>query len=162
MHLRSESVQDTIEIAAALAPVCRANDVFCLQGTLGAGKTHFVKGLARGLGVEETDSVSSPTFVLLKKYAGKSLELYHFDAYRVYEAEELMEIGCEEYFECGGVCVIEWADRVMECLPDEHFLVTIRITGTEVRDILLGPVGDKPHGRMEEIARVLRPWSVED
>lgn len=161
LNLRSASPEETIELAESFAPLCRANDVICLQGTLGAGKTHFVKGLAKGLDAASPSEVTSPTFVLLKEYPGR-LRLYHFDAYRLKHADEMEEIGCEEVFGSGGVSVIEWADHVPQCLPKEHFLVTIRVKGPVRRDILFGAVGAKAPARMGKIAEALRPWLVVD
>ncbi len=162
LHLRTRSPEETVELAAAFGRLCQAGDVVCLQGTLGAGKTHFTKGMAEGLGVENTENVTSPTFVLLKKYRGDKLTLNHFDAYRLHGASEMQDIGCEEIFSGGGVSVVEWADRVVECLPEEHFLVTIRIIGTDVRDILLGTSGTGLADRIEEITETLQPWSAGD
>jgi len=96
--------------------------VIGLQGELGAGKTVFVRGAARGLGVSER--VSSPTFVLLKIYQGR-LPVYHFDFYRLSTDESLDELGFEEYLPGDGVAFIEWAERLPELLPPEHLQVTI-------------------------------------
>jgi len=105
VHLATRSPEETQAMAAAFAKLCRPNDVIGLQGTLGAGKTCFVKGLAAGLGVDGPDKVTSATFVLLRRYSGR-LTLYHFDAYRLQGAAELEQIGCGETFESGGVSVI--------------------------------------------------------
>ncbi len=161
LQLRSESPQDTVDIAEKIGERCEPNDVICLQGTLGAGKTHFVKGLAKGLGIDKPFTVTSPTYVLLKEYKGGRLKMYHFDAYRLEHADEMAEIGCEEFFNKGGVCVIEWADHVAECLPEEHFLITIRIKGEKSRDILFGAFGPELPERMAEIGENLTEWRFE-
>jgi tRNA threonylcarbamoyladenosine biosynthesis protein TsaE len=97
-------------------------DVLLLQGDLGAGKTEFVKGLAEGLQV--TDLVTSPTFTLLNVYHG-AMPLYHFDLYRLEDAEELDNIGFAEYLGGDGVAVIEWPDRFPMAMPSEHILVEL-------------------------------------
>jgi tRNA threonylcarbamoyladenosine biosynthesis protein TsaE len=126
-----------------------------LRGTLGAGKTCFVKGMARGLEVEDLRRVNSPTFVLLQQYPGR-LMLYHFDAYRLDHPGAMEEIGCEETFGAGGVSVVEWADHVIECLPGEHFLWTIRMAGRQRRELLLTAEGQNHRARLPEIREALR------
>lgn len=97
--------------------------VIALVGNLGTGKTTLTKAIARGLDIAET--ITSPTFNIVKEYHGGRLPLYHFDVYRIGDAEELYELGYEEYFYGSGVCVIEWADLVQELIPEDA--VTIRI-----------------------------------
>ena len=94
-----------------------AGSVVCLDGDLGVGKTVFAKGVAKGLGVKEP--VSSPTFTIVQEYREGRIPLFHFDVYRLSDGQELMETGADEYFDAGGICVIEWADRIAEILPDE-------------------------------------------
>jgi len=149
--------EETMSLGAALAAAARPNDVFGLTGTLGAGKTCLVKGMARGLDVPDSRRVVSPTFVLLRCYEGR-LPLYHFDAYRLGDAEEMEEIGCAEIFQAGGVSAVEWADHVRECLPPQHFLVTIEVTGRTDRRLTVRGVGGGPSERMEELQRALGAW----
>jgi tRNA threonylcarbamoyladenosine biosynthesis protein TsaE len=156
VDLATESPEQTQEMASAFADACRPNDVIGLQGTLGAGKTCFVKGLARGLGIKE--SVVSPTFVLLRRYEGR-LALHHFDAYRLRGAGDMEGIGCTETFESGGVSVVEWADHVAACLPPEHFLLTFRVTGERRREFTLSAHGEHCLGRMDGFRRALAPWA---
>ena len=148
-----------MDMAARFAALCRPNDVIALVGTLGAGKTCFVKGMARGLGVADQRSVISPSFVLLRQYRGR-LTLNHFDAYRLEGAAQMEQIGCHEVFASGGVSVIEWADRVAGCLPEEHFLVSIRVAGPSRRQFLLGGGADAPLWRLEEASRALAQWNA--
>jgi tRNA threonylcarbamoyladenosine biosynthesis protein TsaE len=107
-QLRSGSLEETQRLGAQLGRLLAAGDVVLLTGTLGAGKTAFTQGIGAGLGVRET--VNSPTFMLVKEYAGR-LPLYHFDLYRIEEPEELYALGFEEYFGGDGVAVVEWAER---------------------------------------------------
>ncbi len=111
----SASADATITHGHAVAATLRRGDVLALSGELGAGKTHFVKGLAAGLGA--TSAVTSPTFTLLHEYPGGRLPLYHFDFYRLDDADEALRIGLDEYLFGDGVCVIEWAEKFPALLP---------------------------------------------
>ena len=115
--LQSHSEMQTEALAAMLAEQLKAGDVLLLEGDLGAGKTAFVRGLARGLGADETE-VSSPTFALLQQYEGR-LPLYHFDLYRLSDMEAA-ELGFEEYFFGSGVCAVEWPDCARELLKETN------------------------------------------
>ncbi|MEO7723086.1 MAG: tRNA (adenosine(37)-N6)-threonylcarbamoyltransferase complex ATPase subunit type 1 TsaE [Chthoniobacterales bacterium] len=111
----SNSVEETIAFAREWAGRLSPNDVVGLVGDLGAGKTHFVKGLLEGL--ENEEQATSPTFTLVHEYRGGRLPVFHFDFYRINQATELVELGFDEYLEEGGVAVIEWADRFADALP---------------------------------------------
>ena len=157
IRLVTGSPEETMELGAEFAKMCRPNDIIGLQGTLGAGKTVFVKGMARGLGVKDLRAVTSPTFVLLHQYKGK-VTLNHFDAYRLEDARQLEEIGCQEVFRGGGVSVVEWANHVAACLPKEHFLVTIRMVGESSREFLITACGKGPLTRLKGIFAELEDW----
>jgi tRNA threonylcarbamoyladenosine biosynthesis protein TsaE len=116
LELLSRSVADTLAIATAVGRLLRGSDFLSLCGDLGAGKTHFVKGLARGLDVDESDPVVSPTFVLVRQYVGR-LTLYHADAYRLSVAEELDQLGFAEWLAEGSVVALEWGDRFPDHCP---------------------------------------------
>lgn len=105
MKFLSHSAEETFAFAKRVAEKLKGGEIILLNGDLGAGKTTFTKGLARALGVKET--VTSPTFTYVKEYDGR-LTLYHFDMYRVSDADEVYELGLEEYFYKGGVVVVEW------------------------------------------------------
>lgn len=105
MKFLSHNVEETYKIAEQVASNLKGGEVILLNGDLGAGKTTFTKGLAKALGVKDT--VTSPTFTYVKEYDGR-LKLYHFDMYRVGDADEVYELGLEEYFYKGGVVVVEW------------------------------------------------------
>lgn len=108
--------KDTVAIAKELGEDAKPGGIFLLEGELGAGKTAFAKGFALGLGI--TEPITSPTFTILQEYPEGKIPFYHFDAYRILEPEEMYEIGWENYLFGNGVCLIEWASRVREILPD--------------------------------------------
>ncbi len=116
-EITSTSVEQTRALGARLGSVVRAGDVIALQGDLGAGKTNFVQGLARGLQI--TEDVNSPTFILANEYHSGRLPLYHIDAYRVSDAAEAEGFGLDDYLFGDGVTVIEWAERVRDALPQD-------------------------------------------
>lgn len=114
------------------AKTLKSGDIVLLNGEMGAGKTVFCKGVARGLGVEE--EVLSPTYAYMNDYGGK---LYHFDCYRLKDGGQAEALGLCDYFYAGGVCVIEWAENISSVLPDNCKTVTIEKTGGEERKIIL-------------------------
>jgi tRNA threonylcarbamoyladenosine biosynthesis protein TsaE len=124
--------------------------VVALVGQLGAGKTHLVRAVAEGLGVRDPRLVSSPTFVLIQEYPAR-LPVYHFDAYRLAGCAEFIDLGADEYFAGDGVCLIEWADRVAACLPDERLHVELTVTGESSRRAEVTPFG----GRYRELIEAL-------
>lgn len=119
--IRNEN--DTKAFGYDLAQRLSPNTVVALMGDLGTGKTTLTKYIAEGLGV--TEMITSPTFTIVCEYHSGRLPLYHFDVYRLEDAEDLFEIGVEEYFCAGGVSVVEWADQVAEVLPDDTLCVFI-------------------------------------
>ncbi|MEE0742367.1 MAG: tRNA (adenosine(37)-N6)-threonylcarbamoyltransferase complex ATPase subunit type 1 TsaE [Emergencia sp.] len=119
--IRNEN--DTKAFGYDLARRLSPNTVVALMGDLGTGKTTLTKYIAEGLGV--TEMITSPTFTIVCEYHSGRLPLYHFDVYRLEDAEDLFEIGVEEYFCAGGVSVVEWADQVAEVLPDDTLCVFI-------------------------------------
>jgi len=118
----SHSVTETEAIGEALAKTLKGGDVVAYYGDLGAGKTAFTRGLARGLGC--TGRVSSPTFTIVNEHEGR-LPLFHFDMYRLSDEEELFDIGWEDYLCRGGICAVEWSERVSGALPEDAITVTI-------------------------------------
>ncbi|MDZ7616820.1 MAG: tRNA (adenosine(37)-N6)-threonylcarbamoyltransferase complex ATPase subunit type 1 TsaE [Patescibacteria group bacterium] len=130
---------DTVRLGGRLADLLPAGSTVALCGTLGAGKTRLVQAVAESLGVPSGEVVS-PTFVLIKEYAGR-LAVYHFDAYRVRDDDEFLELGPDEYFESGGIAFVEWADRVRDCMPREHLRIDIDVTGRESRRFTVRAIG---------------------
>ena len=115
MEYYSKSEAETEALGAALAPHLSPGTVIAFTGDLGAGKTAFTRGLARGLGI--TDRVTSPTYTIVNEYAGK-IPLIHFDMYRLGSSEELFDIGWEDYLDRGGILAVEWSERVEDALED--------------------------------------------
>lgn len=122
LTLVTHSPRETRSLGAVLGRLARSGDVFLLIGPLGAGKTCLTQGLARGLGIR--DLVTSPTFTLIREYQGR-LPLFHVDCFRLEGTAEALELGLDGYLGGDGLCVVEWADRVMEALPLDHLLVTL-------------------------------------
>ncbi|MCS7049656.1 MAG: tRNA (adenosine(37)-N6)-threonylcarbamoyltransferase complex ATPase subunit type 1 TsaE [Verrucomicrobiae bacterium] len=127
----SETARVGEQLAAELTP----GTVLAIQGDLGAGKTCFVQGLARGLGFR--GAVTSPTFTLIHEYRGGRLPLYHIDLYRLTDPQQAVAIGVEEYFDAGGVTVIEWPERIASLLPAHTRWVEIAITGPTTRQLTI-------------------------
>ncbi|MCX5715843.1 MAG: tRNA (adenosine(37)-N6)-threonylcarbamoyltransferase complex ATPase subunit type 1 TsaE [Candidatus Omnitrophica bacterium] len=123
----TKSRNETIALGAKLAKTLKPGDVIALIGELGSGKTTLTKGIARGLGVKGCRYVNSPSFVIIKEYPGKKILMYHFDVFRLDSSGGHGTIGYEEYFYGGGVCVVEWADRIKKLLPKKYIEVKIDI-----------------------------------
>ena len=120
----ADSLAETEALGRRLGASLAAGTVVALIGPLGAGKTHFSRAIAEGLEIRNPLAVTSPTFVLIQEYAGR-LPIFHFDAYRLNNSREFLDLGAQEYFEAGGVCLIEWADRVLDALPPAYLRVDI-------------------------------------
>jgi tRNA threonylcarbamoyladenosine biosynthesis protein TsaE len=148
----SDGPDATRAFAARLAAVAQPGDVICLWGDLGAGKTVFAKGFGAGLGV--TDTISSPSFVLMGEYAGR-FPLFHIDLYRLSSAAEVLDGGLLDDRQSGGVVVIEWPDRLGDALPGERLDVRIEGAADEPRRIALEAIGSS-HRRYLDAARQAR------
>ena len=122
MQFVSHSTQETEQFGEEVAKSLRGGDVLAFTGSLGMGKTAFTRGLARGLGCR--GRVTSPTFTIVNEYDGKT-PLFHFDMYRLGSSDELFDIGWEDYLARGGVCAVEWSERVSDALPDDTIYVDI-------------------------------------
>lgn len=137
--VRSEA--ETDELGGRLAAVVEPGLVVGLVGDLGAGKTRLVRAVATALGADPAE-VNSPTFVLIQRYDAR-VTVFHFDTYRLRDADEFADLGPEEYFGAMGVCFVEWADRVTETLPEDHLRVEITATGETERSIRLSAMGPR-------------------
>lgn len=131
MVYTTNGVAETEALGARLAERLQGGEVIAYTGDLGAGKTAFTRGLARGLGV--TDRVTSPTFTIVNEYTSGRLPLFHFDMYRLSSSEELYEIGWEDYLARGGVCAVEWSEIVEDALKESAIRVDIRNGGHDDR-----------------------------
>lgn len=123
MVIESKSPEETFRVGKELGEKAYAGQVFTLTGDLGAGKTVFTQGLAKGLGIEEP--VNSPTFTIVQEYDGGRLPFYHFDVYRIGDVEEMEEVGFDDYVMGEGVSLIEWADLIGEILPEKRTEILI-------------------------------------
>ena len=121
--MRTNSAEETRQLGEKLAEELRAGDVILLEGPLGAGKSELARGVARGLGVRET--VTSPSFTILNAYDSGRVPLYHFDWYRLESAEELFEMGMEEYLGGDGIALVEWPGRCPEALPADFLMIEV-------------------------------------
>ena len=132
MIFETHSPEQTEAVGVALAEQLTSGTVVAYRGDLGAGTTAFTRGLARGLGAKE--SVTSPTYTIVNEYLSGRIPLFHFDMYRLRSADDLFDIGWEDYLERGGVCAVEWSENVEEALENPVF-VTIENLGEESRRI---------------------------
>ena len=131
----THSEAETEAFGRTIAKMLPVPSVVCLYGELGAGKTAFVRGLAAGMGI--TAPVSSPTFTIVNEYSGDP-ELIHFDMYRLHSADELFDIGWEDYLNRGAICAVEWSENVSDAFFGDEICVTIEKTGDTSRKITIG------------------------
>ena len=134
MEYITNSPAETEAVGVALGKHIKAGTVIAYRGDLGAGKTAFTRGLARGLGYAEP--VTSPTYTIVNEYLGGRLPLFHFDMYRLKTSDDLWDIGWEDYLERGGVCAVEWSENVDDAMENAVY-VTIEKTGDESRRITI-------------------------
>lgn len=157
--LKSRSAAETQKLGGLLAPLLVPGDVLVMSGDLGAGKTTFVQGLARGLGIVER--VTSPTFVLMKEYQGGRFPLMHLDVYRLGKVQEVIDLGIDEYLDPSYVVVVEWGDRVEPLLPQENLSIELVHEGADVRSITITGRGAPWAGRMESIKKLVEGLNAE-
>jgi tRNA threonylcarbamoyladenosine biosynthesis protein TsaE len=131
LELQLNSSDETLKLGEIIGKSLNPGSIIALVGDLGAGKTVLVKGIAKGLGVDEEPN--SPTFVIMNSYEGR-IPLYHFDLYRLSDEEELLGIGYDEYFFGNGVAAVEWADRVKEIFPEHTIKIEINILESDSED----------------------------
>ena len=135
MEFITNSPEETEKIGAAIGKIIPAGTVLAYRGDLGAGKTAFTRGLAAGLGYK--GRVTSPTFAIVNEYEGGRLPLFHFDMYRLNSADDLFDIGWEDYLSRGGVCAVEWSENVIDALPEDTVWVRIAREGDTGRSITI-------------------------
>ena len=134
MQYITNSPAETEAIGAALGNIINPGTVIAYRGDLGAGKTAFTRGLARGLGC--TEIVTSPTYTIVNEYLGGRLPLFHFDMYRLRSSDDLFDIGWDDYLDRGGVCAVEWSENVDDAMEDAVY-ITIEKLGEDSRRITL-------------------------
>ena len=134
MEFITHSPEETEKIGEALAKSLQPGTILAYRGDLGAGKTAFTRGLARGLGCKET--VTSPTYTIVNEYLGGRLPLFHFDMYRLASSDDLWDIGWEDYLDREGVCAVEWSENVQDAVEDA-ITVTIEKLGENTRQITI-------------------------
>ena len=153
MTIRTDSPDATRAVAAALGELLVAGDVILLVGDLGAGKTAFAQGLARGLGIDEP--VTSPTFTIVQEYAGR-LPLAHVDVYRLDRIQDLYDLGFDELVDDDRVTVVEWGDLVEQAVPAEHLIVRIEPGDADTERVLeLSYHGSRWRGRRDAVEQAL-------
>lgn len=145
----TRSEQETDQLGRTLAQSLRQKMVLGLVGPLGAGKTRLVKAIAVGMGVDP-DQVSSPTFVLIQEYPSH-VPLYHFDTYRIKDTDEFLELGAEELFSGEGLCLVEWANRFADVLPQDTLWIEIRVLSATEREWVFQGTGMNPESVIEHL-----------
>lgn len=154
---RTSSVEATQALAASLAVLAQPGDLVVLAGDLGAGKTAFVQGFGRGLGVSER--ITSPTFTLVQEYEGR-LPVHHIDVYRLDQMSEVIDLGLSELLDDDGVVLIEWGDAILPLLPND--LLEVRLTfgaGDDERTVVLRSAGRSWARRMASLVEAVAPWA---
>ena len=157
LTLRVTSLEGTHAVAGALAGLSRSGDIILLAGEMGAGKTAFAQGFARGLGI--TDQVTSPTFTIVREYSGGRLALHHLDVYRLENLREVADLGLSEMLDEEAVMLVEWGDAVLPALPDQY--LELRITfgdDDDERRMELRGVGGSWPARSRQVADAVAPW----
>jgi tRNA threonylcarbamoyladenosine biosynthesis protein TsaE len=160
LQVRTRSAGETREVGEALASLLRPRDAVVLTGELGAGKTTFAQGVARGLGIDEP--VSSPTFTLVKEYSG-ILDVAHVDVYRLERIQEVVDLGLDELGSGEDVLLVEWGDTIEELLPDERLQVELTSGDADVegvRMLAFTCTGPGWAERFAELEAALLPWAV--
>ena len=153
------SVEETRELAESVAALARPGDVLVLAGDLGAGKTAFVQGFGRGLGVQER--ITSPTFTLVHVYDDGRLPVHHLDVYRLDQLSEALDLGLPEMLDEGGVVLIEWGDAITPVLPQDRLEVRLTFgAGDDDRVLDLRAIGPTWAARVDPLAAVLERWTA--
>ncbi|WP_426574158.1 tRNA (adenosine(37)-N6)-threonylcarbamoyltransferase complex ATPase subunit type 1 TsaE [Aquihabitans sp. McL0605] len=157
LALRTTRAAETQDLAAALAAIAVPGDLVLLAGEMGAGKTAFAQGFARGLGI--TDPVTSPTFTIVREYSGGRLALHHLDVYRLESLSEVADLGLSEMLDEEAVMLVEWGDAVLPALPEQYLELRITFgTDDDERHLELRSVGGTWPARARLVAETVAPW----
>jgi tRNA threonylcarbamoyladenosine biosynthesis protein TsaE len=132
IYYYTKSAEETIELGRKIGSLLQSNDIVALTGTLGAGKTTLIQGIAQG--IEVKDYVTSPTFIIINEYQGR-IPFFHIDLYRLNNVEEIEDLGIEEYFSRGGACVIEWAEKLGPLRPKACQEIRIEVVSEQKREL---------------------------
>jgi len=148
----SRSPEQTRRLGMRMGTLLKPSDILCLEGDLGTGKTTFVQGLAKGWG--SVDAVSSPTFVLVNQYRQLDGKLmHHLDAYRIVSVPEALDLDIDEML-TDGILVVEWADRILEALPEENLFINFSWVNDEQRNMVFIPHGDRYKKMLDDFKRL--------
>ena len=145
--ITTHNEKETLELAQNFESEKFPNMIICLNGELGSGKTMFTKGIANGLGIEEV--ITSPTFTIIKEYLDGEMPLYHMDVYRL--DGDTSGVGIEDYYNKGGIVVIEWANTIKDILPEERLDIKFKISGENSRTLIITPHGQKYEELCEDV-----------
>jgi len=156
LKFTSHSQEQTQRLGTRLGELAQAGDVILLAGNLGSGKTCLTQGIAWGLGVKEY--AFSPSFVIIREYHGR-LTLYHIDFYRLDRIEEIADLGLDEYLYGKGVCVVEWAEKGMAVLPEEHLLINLSYISDTERSISFEPEGNRYVNLLKTLYSDTKKWN---
>lgn len=140
MNYTSNSYEETQKIASEFAKKLKPGDILTLDGDLGAGKTAFTGGLAKGIGIN--GYITSPTFTIVNEYRNGTMPLFHFDVYRLESMDDLYDIGWEDYISQGGICVVEWADIIRDGLDLPYYEIRITKLSDDKRNITINHKGE--------------------
>jgi len=138
----TNSPEETQEIGNQIGKLLKPGDVVALIGDLGSGKTCLTQGIAKGCGVDENQYVSSPSYIIVNEYVA-GCPIYHLDLYRIRSASEIWDLGLEEYLYGSGVCIIEWADRLQDELPESYLKIELFYVDENTREMRISSVGTK-------------------
>jgi len=142
MKIVSNSVSDTINIGSKIAKYLKKSDIVCLFGNFGSGKTIFIKGIAKGLGIKE-DKITSSSFILIRYYPEAKIPFYHFDLYRLKNPKDILNLGYQEYLYDEAIIAIEWADRLKYLLPNEYLKLELLINSKNKRTLKFSAKGKR-------------------
>ena len=148
IKIKVNNEEETFLLGKRIGQLLQSSMILCLSGDMGTGKTHFTKGIAAGLGIE--DYITSPTFTLINEYKGR-IPLYHFDVYRLENSDELNELGYQEYFFGSGVTVIEWADIINDVIPKDRLWIILHKIDGDKRRIIIDGAGEEYISLVEEL-----------
>jgi len=153
LTLVSHGLSETRRLGALLGQLLQGDEVICLEGELGTGKTSLVQGIGQGQGIRKP--ITSPTFTLVNEYQGRQATLYHVDLYRLGYTEEMIAAGIDGYFYDDGICVIEWAEKAKDILPPECLYITLKHVSEEKRSILLQARGQAYRQLLRRLKEIL-------